>query len=114
MKPWTREDTKEWIIQVENRLNDIHYFLNQTVAWCENQDIDNEYQVFMCSFLTCVWVSAMRDEHISYNEIMEILNVQSWVDEGEKIYQMDDVWLELDHQELLEKIVETCNRYNED
>lgn len=35
MKPWTREDTHKWVIQLENRLEDIGYYLKRTLEWCE-------------------------------------------------------------------------------
>lgn len=114
MKPWTREDTKDWIAQLEHRIDDINYYLSETLKWCEHKEIEDDHVVFMCSFLTCVWVTGLRGEYITYNELMEILNVHQYVEEGEKIYEIDDKWLELEHNELLEKIVETCDKYDEE
>ena len=40
---WSRDDTKEWIVQLENRIEDIDYYLNRTVEWCETNGVwDNE------------------------------------------------------------------------
>jgi hypothetical protein len=38
-KIWSRDDTKEWVIQLEHRLEDIDYYLKKTVDWCEEWHI---------------------------------------------------------------------------
>lgn len=114
MKPWTRDDTKEWIIQLEHRIEDIDYYLNETVKWCEEYGIDDNNVVFMCSFLTCIWVSAMRGETITYTELMEMLGVDEWEQGEEKTYELDDNWLDLDHYELLERTVEICRKVDDE
>jgi hypothetical protein len=107
MKYWSRDDTKEWIIQLEHRIEDIEYYLGRTSQWCDDYGIDDKKVLFMCSFITCIWVSYMRGEPITFVELMEILGVETWEADEEKIYELDDCWGELDHYELLEKIVET-------
>jgi hypothetical protein len=111
MKPWTRNDTKEWIIQLEHRIQDIDYYLDKAGEWCDEYGIDNNNLIFMCSFLTCVWVSNMRGEPITFNELMEILGVDEWNDDEEKYYELDECWGSLDFHEFLEKVVQT---YSED
>jgi hypothetical protein len=111
MKPWTRNDTKEWIIQLEHRIQDIDYYLDKASEWCDEYGIDNNNLIFMCSFLTCVWVSNMRGEPITFNELMEILGVDEWNDDEEKYYELDECWGSLDFHEFLEKVVQT---YSED
>ena len=111
MKPWTRNDTKEWIIQLEHRIQDIDYYLDKAGEWCDEYGIDNNNLIFMCSFLTCVWVSNMRGEPITFNELMEILGVDEWNDDEEKYYELDECWGSLDFHDFLEKVVQT---YSED
>ena len=111
MAYWSRADTKEWIVQLEHRIQDIDYYLNKTVEWCEDYGIEDNSLVFMCSFLTCIWVSNMRGEHITFNELMEMLGVEEWDTDEEKYYELDDRWGDLDFHEFLEKVVET---YSED
>jgi hypothetical protein len=53
----------------------------------------------------------MRGEHITFNELMEILGVDEWNDDEEKYYELDECWGNLDFHEFLEKVVET---YSED
>lgn len=110
MKYWSRDDTKEWIAQLEHRIDDIDYYLTRTTEWCDEYGVDDGKVVFMCSFITCVWVSYMRGEPITFVELMEMLGVDDWEAKEEKIYELDDCWGELDHYELLEKIVETYSR----
>ncbi len=64
----------------------------------------------MCNFITCVWVSYMRNEPITFVELMEILGVKDWEADEEKIYELDDRWGELDHYELLEQVVDKFNQ----
>lgn len=109
MKPWTRADTQEWITQLEHRLEDIDYYLKRTTDWCEEYGIDDDRLVFLCSFLTCIWVSSLRDEPISYTELMELLGVEEYEIEEDKIYELGEKFLDLDHNELLERAVEVFN-----
>ena len=107
MAYWSRNDTKEWIVQLEHRVQDMDYYLDKASDWCDEYGIDNNNLIFMCSFLTCVWVSNMRGEHITFNELMEILGVDEWDDDEEKYYELDECWGNLDFHEFLEKVVET-------
>lgn len=106
MKYWSRNDTKEWIIQLEHRLEDIEYYLHRTIDWCEEYGVDDERTVFICSFLTCVWVSQMRGEDITYLELMEILGIPNLESTEEKIFELDQAYANLDHYELLQQIVD--------
>jgi hypothetical protein len=102
MKPWLREDTKEWIAQVEHRIEDIDYYLKRTLEWCEINDVYRDEQVFMCSFLTCIWVCRMRNEQVSYNELLEILGLESHtVPDTDKLYDLGPMLENLDHEEIL-------------
>jgi hypothetical protein len=109
MKYWSRDDTKEWINQLEHRIDDIDYYLDRTLAWCDEYGIDNQRVVFMCSFLTCIWVSQVRGEPISFIELMEMLGVEEWEtsnDNEDKVYELDECFVNLDHYELLEQAVD--------
>ncbi len=110
MKYWSRDDTKEWIAQLEHRVEDIGYYLERTAQWCDEYGIDDSKVLFMCNFITCIWVSYMRNEPITFVELMEILGVKDWEDDEEKIYELDDRWGELDHYELLEQVVDKFNQ----
>ena len=114
MKYWSRDDTKEWIVQLEHRVQDIDYYLNKTLEWCEDYGVEDNHVVFMCSFLTCIWVSHMRGEEITFTELMEMLGVQEWESDEEKIYQLDDRWGDLDFHDFLEQVVEKYNGIDDD
>jgi hypothetical protein len=114
MKYWSREDTKEWIIQLEHRVQDIDYYLNKTLEWCEDYGVEDNHVVFMCSFLTCIWVSHMRGEPITFTELMEMLGVEEWESDEEKVYELDDRWGNLDFHEFLEQVVEKYNGVDDD
>ena len=109
MRPWTRDDTREWIAQLEDRINDISEYLDKTLEWCENNYIRDERIVFICSFLTCIWVSQLSDEPITYVELMEMLGVPDPEPDEEKLYELGDQFLNLTHRELLESAVKTFN-----
>ena len=108
MAYWSRDNTKEWIAQLEHRIEDIEYYLERTMEWCEEYGIDDQHTIFMCGFLTCIWVSSMRDEPITFTELMEILGVDEWDSDEEKIYELDEKFSTMDHFELLEHVVSQC------
>jgi hypothetical protein len=74
-KYWSREDTKDWIIQLEHRIEDIDYYLQKTIEWCELNDVYEDHRVFICSIMTVVWVSHMRGEPVSKREAFELLGI---------------------------------------
>ncbi len=104
MKPWTRDDTKYWISQLENRIEDIDYYLKETIRWCEDHYIHDDRKVFMCSFLTCVWVCHMRNESITYKELLEILGLENMYTGEDSIYNLGPNLKNVDHEELLNLI----------
>jgi hypothetical protein len=56
----------------------------------------------------------MRGEHITFNELMEILGVEEWNDDEEKYYELDECWGQLDFHEFLEKVVETYSEEDDE
>jgi len=105
MNYWSRENTKEWIAQLEDRIEDIEHYLNKAMIWCDQRGIDDDRVVFMCCFLTCIWVSQLRCEEITYVELMEILGVEALDSDKEKFYELDDRYIGLTHNELLANAV---------
>lgn len=103
MQIWTREHTRQWIHTLESRIQDIDHYLKSTIAWCEDHYIYDNDTVFMLSFITVLWVSNMRDEPISYNELLEILGLENLKSGQDCFYDLGDQFLELDHKELLRK-----------
>lgn len=106
MRYWSRDDTREWVKQIESRVDDINYYLDRTQKWCDDYGIDNGKTYFMCNFLTCVWVSQMRGENITFSEMMEMLGVDEWECDEDKFYELDPEFSELEHETLLQKAVE--------
>jgi hypothetical protein len=99
-KHWSILDTKTWIAHVENRIEDMDYYLNQTVNYCEANNIINNETVFTLSFLTILWVAYMREEPITRREIFELLCIKDWenlpdapVELGEKLadFELKDI-----------------------
>lgn len=106
MKPWTREDTRDFVNLIETRIEDIDYYLKRTVEWCENNGIWENKKVLMCSLITCIWVSSMRDEQISFKEIVEILGLEDFADSSlDKIYDITKEFQNLDHEQLLTMLI---------
>ena len=109
MNYWSREHTKAWIAQLEDRIEDIAHYLEKTQEWCNKNYVDDQRIVFMCMFITCIWVSQLRCEEISYLELMEMLGVELPDIKEEKFYELDDRYAGLTHKELLIKAVDTFN-----
>jgi hypothetical protein len=101
MKNWNIYDTKLWIHTLENRIEDIDYYLKQTVEFCESKDIINNQTVFTLNFLTILWVSYMREEPISRREIFEILCIEDWEDLPDGPVDLGPTLETFDLQELL-------------
>lgn len=103
--PWTRDQTKDWVSQLENRIEDIDYYLLRTVEWCETNEIYDDQMVFTCAVMTVVWVSHMRGEPLSKREALEIVGIldSDSVDDAE--YTLGEPFQDYDHEELLEAVV---------
>jgi hypothetical protein len=110
MKYWSRQDTKNWVAQLEDRIDDISHYLEKTMEWCDDLEIDNEKVVFMCNFLTCIWVSQLRGEQITFTELMEMMGIEVVELQEEKFYELDAEYVNLTHKELLERAVKTFDK----
>ena len=78
-KPWEREDTVTWIAHVTNRLSDMDYYKQEAVKWCNENDVVSETIITKCIIATCIWVSHMRCEPISFGEIYDFLGIPTEV-----------------------------------
>lgn len=103
-KPWTREDTQHWIDQLEHRIEDIDYYLYQTLEWCENNGIYRDDAVFACALMTVIWVSHQRGEPMSKREAMEILGVQGWEMVEDEEFELNQKYYNMDIEDLLEEV----------
>lgn len=106
-RPWSRDDTQYWIAQLENRLEDIHYYLNQTVAWCEEHNVYNDQAVFACAVMTVIWVSHMRGEPLSKREVLEIVGVIDYYNVEDEEYCLSKRFHGVELEELLEMVAES-------
>jgi hypothetical protein len=103
-RPWTRDDTKEWIIQLEHRLEDIDYYLKRTIEWCEENGVYENRTVFACSLMTAVWVSHMRNEPISILELFEMLGIKDLENVEDAVYEFNPQYADFEHEELLHMV----------
>jgi len=110
MKPWTRDDTKFWIAQLENRIEDIDYYLNRTVEWCENNGVWDNEGVFTLSFVTVLWVCHMRSEDISRREIYEYLGIEDWEEVEDHVMELGSVLSDLDFEPMLELVLDKIQK----
>lgn len=104
MKYWSREDTKHWITQLENRIEDIDYYLKQTIEWCELHGIYSDKDVFVCAMMTVIWVSHMRNEPISRREAFELLGIQDWDQIPDEEFELGSKYKDCDLEDLLYSI----------
>lgn len=98
---WTRNNTKSWISQLEYRITDIQHYLNQTNKWCEDNYIFDKDKIFICNFITCIWVSYQRNEIITYSEVLEILGIDDICVINDKFYELNEDYKNLDHIDML-------------
>lgn len=104
MKPWNREDTQYWISQLENRIEDIDYYLQRTLEWCENNGVWDNENVFTLTFVTVLWVCHMRNEDVSRQEIYEMLGIENLEDAEDQVMELGSVLSNLDFQDMLETV----------
>lgn len=109
-KMWTREDTKNWVFQIQSRLEDFEYYLKLTESWCECHGIINDAQIFMCMTMTVVWVNFMRGEKLTKTELFEILGFEEHQYSND-LYELGQEFQNLDHETLLYKV---CRNFAED
>lgn len=100
---WTREDTKNWLFQIQHRLSDFEYYLKETEDWCASRGIINDAQLFMCYTMTIVWVSFMRGEQLSKAEMFEILGFEDF-EFSNDLYELGIEFQNCDHESLLYKV----------
>lgn len=105
MKSWTRDDTKEWISQLENRIEDIHFYLNRTLEWCEENQIYSDKIIFVCNVMTIVWVSHCRNEPVSKYELFEILGIKDWQQVDDAILEFNPIYQDMELEDLLRYVV---------
>lgn len=101
---WSRDDTRDWIVQLENRISDVNYYLQQTVNWCQTNDVVSDRAVFVASFMTVLWVSSMRNESISYNEALELLGLKHLEQAIDRVYELGAIYNGIDHEDLLKSV----------
>ena len=107
-KPWTRNDTQEFIHTVESRIEDIDYYLKRTVEWCEKHEVVENKRVIMCCLVTCIWVSSMRNEVISFQELIEYVGIEDDYKDiitMDKVYKVCKEFQALDHEEVLQMLI---------
>lgn len=104
IKVWNRQSTRNWIAQLEHRIDDIEYYLRQTISWCEQNEVYDDRTVFACTVMTAVWVSHLRNEPISKRELFEILGIEGWDQIDDAIYEFNDAYSYYEHEELLEMV----------
>jgi hypothetical protein len=104
---WTREQTREWIAHLENRLEDIDYYLQQTLDWCEERGVYNDQAVFACTVMTVIWVSHMRQEPLSKREVLELVGVSDYYNAEEIEYNLSEEYYGFELEDLLEIVVQT-------
>jgi hypothetical protein len=107
VKRWTRDDTREWIAQLENRVEDIDYYLTRAVDWCEQNGVWNDRKVFACCAMTVIWVSHMRNEPISRRELFELLDIKDADSIADAEYTLDPKMLDKEFEEILDLVIQT-------
>lgn len=107
MKYWSRDDTKEWISQLENRIEDLQFYLARTAEWCEEHDIHSEKTVLMCNVMALIWVSYLRNEPISIHEMFEMLGISNWQDTDDTVLEFNPAYETMELEELLQLVVDS-------
>lgn len=103
--PWTRDNTKHWVAQLENRIEDIEFYLRRTIEWCEENEVYSDNLVFVCSVMTLSWVCHLRGEELSRREVFEILGIDNWNAIEDAVLDFNPKYEDMQLEELLELVV---------
>ena len=103
-KPWTRDNTKNWVAQVENRVEDFEFYIKRALEWCDERGVDNENAIFACTVITVIWVSHMRGESVTKQEALEMLGVTDWYNAKDEIFELGPKYQDIDLEDLLEEV----------
>jgi hypothetical protein len=109
-KYWNRDSTKEWIAQLEHRLEDLDYYLNRTVEWAENNGLTDQESIFSLGFVTVLWVCYMRSEEVSRQEIYELLGIEDWQEADDCVMELGDQLSDLDYEDMLNLVARTLSK----
>jgi len=101
MRYWSREDTRDWVYQVQLRIEDIHYYLKETTKYCQKHLIYENHDVLVLSIMTCIWVSSMRNELITLSEVVDILGLDYLEIQSDKTYDLNKEMSGLDFEQML-------------
>lgn len=101
-RPWMRENTQEWIAQMENRVADMQYYLQEALLWLALNGYNRPEITVACLTMTCVWVAHMRNECITSHEIMELIGAETdevntpddifELSSDYKSWQIEEIW----------------------
>jgi hypothetical protein len=98
---WSRDDTQSWIAQMENRLEDLNYYLNRTIEWAEHHNVIDQETIFTLGFVTVLWVCYMRAEEVSRREVYELLGISGWETTEDHVMELGDQLSDMDYEDML-------------
>ena len=99
---WTTDDTKMWVHEMHLKLEAVDYWLNETVQWCETNEVYSDKLVFILSFLTILWVGYQLGEPISKQHAFELMGIPDWEKVSDVIMALPVPYGELDHAQLMQ------------
>lgn len=104
---WSRAHTQEWYLQLENRLEDMEYYIERTLLWCEDHGIHTQEKTLACCVMTIVWVSQMRNETVTMQEIFEIMDIRHWSEvDANSVVELGIDVTSMDLDQILEMVVD--------
>lgn len=104
---WSREHTQEWYLQLENRLEDIEYYIERTLLWCEDNGVFSQEKVLACCVMAITWVCQVRNEPITMQEIFEIMDIQHWSEiDANSTVELGINVTSMDLDQILEMVVD--------
>lgn len=89
---WDRNSTREWITQLTNRVDDVAYYKKETTDWISKNEITDVNIITKSLIATCIWVSYMRQEPISFGEICDFLGISIDIMVNPTVSNIDDLY----------------------
>lgn len=108
MTIWALTDTKLWIHEQYLVIEMMDYYLKSTIDWLEEKQIFDNRQIFICSFMTIIWVNHhLHNRLTTKREIFELLEIPNWLEVDDYPYVLPAVYIELglEHEDLLNLVI---------
>jgi hypothetical protein len=107
MTPWTREDTREYIQNLEEEIEIYLTYKLRVESYLESKGYfaDNTVLYVKCYILAFAWISHHLDRELSIRMIYDLIGIENDVDPNQGLVLAEN-FLVLDFNELMDLVIQ--------